>query len=331
MLQIPKKIYFENWDLFRLIRIIRNSSLVIIFIFLILPLFFPICVRAVSNPFSYPITISATIGEPKLRVFGWTSPLSYLEMRGQGVLEGVISQKNGYFLFERVFLPRANPQYPEICLTVIDRQSRISSFPTCLPPLPTGPFEITIGPILLPPTLSLERGIFLPDEQVVARGATIPRSKVMIFFANDEIAALKEKRAHNRAAYAYSLPEYEIFADENGNFELNLPTGGKPANWRIFAATEYLNSPSPKSHTLTFKILSWWAWFWQKIKTLLITIGSFKPNWWLLIIAGELLLITYLFRRRTKKSKLNSSEKLILPAGVKPRFPLLPPLNTLRE
>jgi len=283
-----------------------------------------------SKSVSYEVSISATIGEPKLTVFGWTSPLALVELKGQRVSELVVADQNGYFYFDRIFLPRANPNYPEICLSVVDRQSRLSSFPTCLPPLPTGPFEIKVGPVLLPPTLSLEQGEFLPGQQVKASGATFPNSKVKIFLANETFHLRGEKSRQFggtgvpaagggkhlggefvKAVYAFSLPQYEIQSDEQGNFEFNLPAG-RPASWKVFAAAEYQSSPSPKSNSLNFKVLGWWEWLWWQAKRgLLVILAFFKPNWWWLIIGAEIWLIAWLWKRR----KASSKESQLQPLG----------------
>ena len=282
---------------------------------------FPFPSLASENPSEIQITISATIGEPKLTVFGWTSPLALVELKGQRVSELVVADQNGYFYFDRVFLPRANPNYPEICLSVVDRQSRLSSFPTCLPPLPTGPFEIKVGPVLLPPTLSLEQGEFLPGEQIKATGTTFPNSKVTIFLASETGATTPRTVARQRPeilrgelikkAYAFFLPQYEIQSDGQGNFEFNLPTG-RPASWKVFAAAEYQGSPSPKSNSLNFKVLGWWEWLWWQAKKGLLAIFAFlKPNWWWLIIGAEIWLIARLWKRR----KASSKESQLQPLG----------------
>jgi len=269
---------------------------------------------AIENPQGVQITVWATIGEPKLTVFGWTSPQALVELKGQRVSELAIADETGYFYFDRVFLPSPKPNYPEICLSVIDRFSRISSFPICLPPLPPKLGEIRVGPVLLPPTLSLERGEFLPDQQVKATGATFPNSKVTIFLANKVLRLRGEKSASWRTgapaagggghlggglvkkAYAFFLPQYEIQSDKNGNFEFNLPAS-YPQNWKIYATAEFQGSPSPKSVSLNFRVLGWWAWFWQKIKEFLMSICTFlKPHWWWLAIAVEILLIVILYR-----------------------------------
>jgi len=282
-------------------------------------LLFPFPSFALENTSEIQITVWTTIGEPKLTVFGWASPQALVELKGQRVSELAIADSEGYFYFDRIFLPPPKPNYPEVCLSVVDRASRISSFPTCLPPLPPKLGEIRVGPVLLPPTLSLEQGEFLPGQQVKANGATFPNSKVKIFLANKTFHLRGEKSASRRigvptvgggkhlggefvkTVYAHFLPQYEIQSDAQGNFEFNLPAS-YPQKWKVYATAEFQGSPSPKSTSLSFKVLSWWEWFWRKTKNILLAIFSFlRPHWWWLIIAGEILLILILWRKKSAK------------------------------
>jgi len=293
-----------------------STFFAVFFSFAFLFLLFPSLVHAITNPQSSQIIISASIGEPKLTLFGYTSPHALVQLDGQGVAEEVIADENGYFFFDRIFLPYPKPQYPELCLSSIDTQSRLS-FPNCLPTLPIGPFDITVGPVLLSPTLSLSKGSFLPQEQVVAEGLTIPNSEVMIFLANDSKSEVKPTSNFNtnihpltqflrgRTVYAYSLPQYQIKADEKGYFEVNLPTI-KKTNWKIFAGAIFQNSLTPKSQTLNFKIQSWWEWFWGKIKQVFgLFFNTLKPNLWTVIIIGELIVMGILLVKwRLNKGKL---------------------------
>ncbi len=262
---------------------------------------FPSSTQAITNPQSYELTVSASIGEGRLTLFGYTSPQALVQLQGRQVAEEVIAGENGYFFFDRIFLPKPNPQYPELCLTSIDTQSRIS-FPNCLPPLPTEPFDMSIGPVLLPPTFTLTKGSFLPQEQVVASGLTIPNSKVMIYLANDAT----KKSFFSRLVpetFAYNLPQYQTQADENGRFEFNLPTI-KKSNWKIFAGALWQNSPTPKSNTLNFRIQSWWEWFLSRITSLLRAVLSLsKPYWWWFIVLVELFITVLLFREQAKNKK----------------------------
>ncbi|PJE67348.1 hypothetical protein COU95_02895 [Candidatus Shapirobacteria bacterium CG10_big_fil_rev_8_21_14_0_10_40_9] len=273
----------------------KPKILILLAIFLIfesLAFVFPSSTQAVTNPISYEITVSASIGEGRLTLFGYTSPHALVQLEGRQIAEEVIAGENGFFFFDRIFLPKPNPQYPELCLNSIDTQSQIS-FPNCLPPLPTGPFNMSVGPVLLPPTFTLTKGSFFPKEQIVASGLTIPNSNVMIFLAND----VTKKSFFSRLVpetFAYNLPQYQTQADQNGHFEFNLPTI-KRSNWKIFAGANWQNFPTPKSNTLNFKIQSWWEWFWARIKWLLgVVLGLSRPFLWSIIVLIELTIVVVL-------------------------------------
>lgn len=285
-----------------------NWNFPIVLILLFLNLHPPSVYAADPGPVSYTVTVSASVGEPKLTLFGYTSPHAEVKLEGERVSEETIANEEGYFFFDRIFLPRPTPEYPELCLIAIDNHHRLS-FPTCLPPLPVGPFDITVGPVLLPPTVSLEKGNFLPSEQVAAEGETIPNTEVTVYLANkfleeQSFISILSKLLIS-PIYAYSLPKYQIQADERGHFEFNLP-GVRPASWRVFAAGTFLGSPTPKSNSLSFKVLSWWEWLWQMLKRLLgLILGFLRPYLWQLIILAEIVLIYWLWRKR-RLSKVDS-------------------------
>jgi len=292
--------------------------LIVVFSFSFLVFRFSSSAQAVTNPISYEITVSATIGESRLTLFGWTSPQSLVELQGQRVSESVIANDQGYFFFDRILLPaprsprsasgvgEVEPTYPELCLTSIDTQSR-ASFPTCLPPLPrqlAGSFDMSIGPVLLPPTLNLSKGSFLPNEQAIAQGLTIPNSEVNIFLANNLTPSLRF--SFIPSVYAYFIPRYQIKADANGHFEFNLPAGPPAggASWRVFATATHLGLPSPKSNTLTFRILGWWEWLLAQIKLILgLIVGLAKPYWWQIIIFLEIGILLVVKRKMQSEKR----------------------------
>lgn len=277
----------------------KPKILILLAIFLIfesLAFVFPSSTQAVTNPISYEMTVSASIGEGRLTLFGYTSPHALVQLGGRQIAEEVIAGENGFFFFDRIFLPKPSPQYPELCLNSIDTQSRIS-FPNCLPPLPTGPFNMSVGPVLLPPTFTLTKGSFLPKEQIVASGLTIPRSNVMIYLANDATKKSFLSRLVPET-FAYNLPQYQTQSDQNGRFEFNLPTI-KRSNWKIFAGANWQNSPTPKSNTLNFKIQSWWEWFLSRVTSLLRAVLSLlRPFLWLVTILLELIVVTTLVNKK---------------------------------
>lgn len=294
-LQIAQKVF---------LKILRLFIFVIVLVF---GSFFkannPSPVHALDNPQSLEITVSATIGEPKLTLFGYSSPNSLIQLQGRQVSEETIADESGYFLFDRIFLPLPNPDYPELCLNAIDTQSR-TSFPTCLPSLPLGPFNIEVGPVLLSPTISLEKGYFLPEELINAQGLTIPNTEVTVFLANEAGAKkslfTKIQKIFWPTAWAYSLPQYQIKADSQGRFDFNLPTV-KQTNWRLFASSQFQGSPSPKSNILSFKVLNWWEWLWLVISSVINAfLRLIKPYFWLLVILIQIFMAIFLLSHKKK-------------------------------
>jgi hypothetical protein len=254
------------------------------------------------NPVSYEVTVTASVGEPKLNLWGFTSPRSLIKLEGVGVSEETTADLEGYFFFDRAFLPQPLTRrltentwglgFVDLSLVGIDQTGR-TTFPLSLPPLPVGPFEITIGPVLLGPTLSLEKGSFLQREQIRASGSTIPNAEVSIFLANEFGKSIFPQ------AQAYFLPKYQIQSDQFGNFEFNLPAG-RPAKWRIFAAVSYFRSAGPKSNTLTFRVLALWQWLWQEIRERLQVI--LQPYLWPIVIGSELLILLMIVRAHRLRS-----------------------------
>ena len=245
-----------------------------------------------------PVKISATIGEPKLSLFGYSCANCLVYLQGQRVFEETSADRSGFFEFDKVLLPSpflANSNSPELCLISIDSQQR-TTFPTCLPPLPSSErsYHASIGPVLLPPTLSLSKGAFAPKEQVVASGQAIPNSTVNIYLANQKSSSLL---GLVKSAHAYNLPHYQASADNRGSFEFNLPVSY--SKWRVFAAADFKESPSPKSNSLTFRVLSPLGWLWEMIKqAIMIVFGFAFPYLWLIIIIIELAAIYLLVKKK---------------------------------
>lgn len=221
------------------------------------------------------VTFSTTIGEPKLTIFGWAPAQSQVKLDGLAVADTTTAAADGSFLISRVYLPPSS-LYPEICLQAHDAIGRTTQ-PTCLPRLETGHYNYTVGPVLLSPTLSLEKGEIIKGEAVAASGKTTPNTEVDIFLAR-----------------TYSLPKYQIKSDKGGNFEFNLPTEAVD-EWRVFAGAGILGSNSPKSHTLTFRIHPPFYSFWEIIKYILELLSPYLIY---IIIFIEVLILTFLLLKR---------------------------------
>lgn len=276
-------------------RLVEESNLLkpVFFSLLFLFLFPAPTLAAVINPLSYKITVSATVGEPRLNLFGYSSPNSLVRLSGQAVLEETIAGKSGYFFFDRVFLS-FTPS--ELCLISFDSYSRASR-PVCIPPLPQGPWEINVGPVILPPTISLTSNRFLPDQQVKAQGLTFPEADVTIYLANDfsSLSLIPP-------VFAYNLPEYRLRSDGNGYFEFNLPANN-PSSWKMFAATQYQGRPGAPSNQLAFTVLNWWQWLLAIIAFYLSLIFSYlRPHLWFIVIILEVTLLIYLLRTQSART-----------------------------
>lgn len=189
------------------------------------------------------VKISASIGENEVTIFGHTSPLSRVELTGINIYSLTFSQKNGFFEFSKIILPK-NPG--EICLQSKDNHNRSSTL-VCIPPPPDINYHTDIGPIILPPTITLEQDKINPNSTVISSGQSIPNSPLTVFFYKVSDNA----KPFPKAALAYSLPPLKTTTDENGDYSLNLPTAYS-SNYRLYTSVEYNNSNSPKSNTLLY-------------------------------------------------------------------------------
>lgn len=229
--------------------------------------------------------ISASIGENEITLDGYSSPDSPIELEGgQGSISqnrfffkiahaaGVriyaktFSDSTGYFIFDKIILPK-NPS--ELCLTSTDTSGRTTT-PTCFPPPPASNYHTNIGPVILPPTLTINNDKIKPGQIVYSSGQSIPNSKIEIHFYKVENNA----PAFPKSVQAYSLPVLTITTDKYGNFNLNLPTAYS-SNYRLFATTNYKESNSPKSPTLIYIMPSLIWLFWIQNYYLIIPISIF--------------------------------------------------------
>lgn len=206
-------------------------------------LFFTSPVSAFNLNQSDSVKISATIGENEVTIFGHTSPNSRVELTGINIYALTYSQKNGYFEFNKHILPK-NPS--ELCLQSKDNHNRSSAL-VCIPPPPPINYHTDIGPIILPPTISLEQDNINPNSTVITSGQSVPNSPLTIFFYKVTDGA----KSFPKAALAYSLPPLTTVTDKNGNYSLNLPTA-YASNYRLYSSVQFEKSNSPKSNTLLY-------------------------------------------------------------------------------
>ena len=200
-------------------------------------------------------TVTATIGENRVTIYGYTSPQSRVELSNSTVFAVTYSDQEGYFLFDKTILPRTTS---DLCLISFDNSSRQTT-PTCFPSPPLTNYQTDIGPILLPPTISLEENDINPNSTVVTSGQAIPNSEVSLSFykVNDSASSFA------KSAYAYSLPSVTATTNGSGNFSLTLPTAYS-SDYRLYASAKFDNNYSPKSNTLIYILPSLFYLFLQQ-------------------------------------------------------------------
>ncbi len=248
---------------------------------LLLTLFFPFELSAAkaSKDVLSESTVSVSIGTYTFSLYGYSSPYAQVTIQGNGVFDQTVADKNGYFEFKNKFSPFI-PR--EACITSRDQLGR-NSQPVCLPPFPTK-YNVTIGPVIIPPTLSFNESTYYVNDEVVLTGQTIPQSNVTFSLFKD-----RDRLLQIIAPHSLSFPKIETSADKGGNFSISLPSS-KANAYRVFTQTEFNDQDSPKSLTLHFSIYPVWfiiiqyLWLlWDLIKSRLIE----------MIILVELIALSY--------------------------------------
>ena len=238
-----------------------------------------------------------------IKIYGFTSPKSLVRAESIRTLGQTIADEKGYFTIDNIALSRESK---EICLQALDGKNRLS-FPVCLP-LPPGNNKKTIGPLVLPPTLSLSSSAFYTGQKAFAQGQFLPDSKLQIRLFNNLSSS--------------PLPPLEVVADPQGEFNFSLPTKFA-SQWRVYAAGEFQNNNVPKSQTLYFAIYPKRYILLEKFLTAVL--------WLLTFLITSFLL--YLYDRRTGNLQplLNELKDTVLYINKRKLSPFATKLNSKRK
>ena len=185
-----------------------------------------------------------------------------------GIFDQTTADGKGYFQFNNRFSPFSKR---EACLSSKDQFGRLSS-PVCLPPFPVD-YNVSIGPVIMPPTVSLDKKDYFMGDQVMLSGQAVPNTEVKLSVFGDnknkfearstkietnsnfKIRILKiisdfgfriSSFAFIKPVEAFTFPELTAKSDDKGNFSVNLPSSN-PEKFRLFAQTDFKKSISPKS------------------------------------------------------------------------------------
>ena len=286
---------------------------------------------------------SVSIGEYHFSLFGYTSPQAEVTFNGQGIYDQTIADNAGYFTLKNRFSP-FSPR--EACLSSKDQFGRISA-PVCLASFPTQ-YNIVIGPVIVPPTISLDKPNYFIGDEVVLTGQSLPDADINLsMFTQTQGGSRKvESRFGNglgnlkqedglspiqplfsnfltrfpllnlssifhiiKPVEAFSFPDLTAKTDAQGNFSLALPSS-QAQNYRLFTQVDYQDEPSANSLTLSLKILPIW----------MIIIKFFGFIWSLLksrlleivILLEIVALITYFFRAFLHPYYLSKNKTIVV-------------------
>lgn len=263
-------------------------------------------------------TVSATIGEYRFILFGYGSPGALITLEGMGLYDQVYADEQGYFEFNNRFSP-TSPR--DACLTGRDKFGRLTN-PVCLPPFPIK-YNVSIGPVLLPPTISLdppEKGAYFIGDEVLLSGQTIPNTEVELSTFTDETKTSTLSLSLIRPVEAATIPIVPIKSDSHGNFAVNLPSSNNNF-FRLFTRVNYLDEASPKSNTLSFDVLPFWM---IVINIIGFLFSLFKSRLLEILILAELLiLLMYLIRRFFHPYLIAKNRAIIL----RTRYPIIKQMN----
>lgn len=279
------------------IKLIVKDILLSLILVIVMAFFSPPLALADKPPLTNNVQVSISIGEYHFTLFGYTSPKALVTFQGAGIYDQTYADSKGYFQFSNRFSP-FSPH--EACITAQDQFGRLSKA-TCLPPFPTD-YNVEIGPIILPPTLSLNKGQYFVGDNVVLSGQSVPNKEVVLsFFTEDKTGIDKYIGKLNpfKIVQAYSLPKIKIRANKFGNYSIQLPSTSK-TRYRFFTQVKMQKQSSDGSLFLHVKILP----VWMIIINFFIFIFFFlKPHLLDILIALEILItIMFLYLHRSKKN-----------------------------
>jgi hypothetical protein len=206
--------------------------------------------------------VSATIpGTFELRIFGYSAPFSLVQLQSVRVFAQTSTDKDGYFIFNKILMSQ---EAKELCLYTLDSEKR-SGFPLCIS-APLSDYNGEIGPLILPPTISLSNKVIWQDKTSYATGRTIPSSDVVISFFDRKPENLAQVMQNKLTAFLFprveasDLPKLVVKSDDKGLYSFTLPTT-YTNSYRLFAKTVFDNTFSHKSQTLSFSIHSLLEYF----------------------------------------------------------------------
>lgn len=211
----------------------KITNLLILIGLIIIPVAYPKIATGINfKQFSRNVQISASVPDNYLTLTGYSSANAKIKLESTDTFSLTYSNQDGFFKFDHILLPKSSN---EICLTSSDSNLRESP-PLCLPPVPPSKTINNIGPVLLPPTISLDTANVDPYSTNYISGESIPNSPINIHLYK-----------------SFSFPILSTQSDKDGHYSFSIPTTYS-GNYRLFSSVNFQNNPSPKSNTLNYKL-----------------------------------------------------------------------------
>lgn len=244
--------------------------------------------------------VSVSIGDYEFRLFGYGVPSSLVTLEGIGIFDQTYSDTKGYFEFKNRFSPFSTR---EPCLYSQDQLGRVSQT-ICIPSFPRNR-NVSIGPVLLPPTVHLNKGEYFTGDQVILSGQTVPNTDVDLSFFIDQTR--KSLFSFVKPANAVTFPKLTVKSDTKGNYSISLPSG-QADYYRVFAQDVFLKQDSPRSTTLSVEILPWWMIIMQFF---LLMWDLIRSRFLEIFILVQILTLLYYFLRAYLKPHIIAKNKAL--------------------
>lgn len=238
---------------------------------------------------------SVYIGEFRFSLFGYASPFALVTFEGMGIFDQTTANDIGFFSFNNRFSPFSKR---EACLTAKDQLGRLSS-PVCLPPFPVD-YNVSIGPVIMPPTVSLDKKDYFMGDQVMLSGQAVPNTDVKLSVFGDQQGQSLIRTVLIKPVEAFTFPQLTAKSDDKGNFSINLPSS-TPNKFRLFGQTDFLQSVSSNSVKLSLDILPVWM---IAVKFFLFLLSLLKPRLLEILILAEIIYIVYVVRNHFQTKEI---------------------------
>ncbi len=255
------------------------------------------------------VLVSGNVVNPSLIqrfvLFGYTSPHALVTLNLSEAVYQAYADGTGYFNFVNPIQFSSATKEP--CLSSQDQLGRLSS-PLCLAPIPPVQ-DVNIGPVIMPPTISLDKPHYYVGDEVLLSGQTIPTTSVNLFLFTKNSSPSLANLSLIKPVEAFIFPQFLSQADNGGNFSVELPSSAAK-DYRLFVTTNFQNHTSPQSIILNLSILPIWMIIIEFLRLLWSIITNRLIE--LIIIVELMALIFYIVRRYLHPHAISKTRALIL-------------------